>query len=395
VANSILTPTQVVREALRVLHQKLTFVGSINRQYDKQFGDEGVNPGGKIGPTLQIRLPNQYSIRQGATLSAQDTTESSVALTVSKQVGVDMNFTSVDLTLSLQDFSDRIIDPAMAVLAANIEADALSMFKSVYNQVNNQASAATFAKYLAARKILVDNLTPAGPRTVCLNTQDYVDTATDLKGSFNPQESISKIIRDGYLGRASGFDFAENTLLVPFTPGARSGYLVNGANQTGSTLAVNTGTGAIAQGEVFTMAGVFRVHPETKAVTNVLQQFVVTAAYAGGAGNISISPAIVTSGAAQNVSASPTSGGAVTFAGTASTAHGISLAYHKDAFAFVTAPLQMPKGVDFASRQTMDGISMRIVRDYDIVNDKFPTRVDVLYGYAAIRPQLACRLANN
>ena len=390
-ANSLLTPTAVTREALRILHQKLNFVGSITRDYDDSYAKSGA----KIGDSLKIRLPNQYTVRTGATLSAQDTTESSVTLQVATQKGVDLNFTSVDLTMSLDDFSDRVIEPAMSVLAANIEADAMSMYKDVYNQVNNQGAAATFAKVLQGRKILVDNLAPLAGRTANLNTQDNVDLVDALKGLFNDRAAISKQYREGYMGRTAGFDFMENTLWPSHLRGAGAGYLVNGGSQTGAVLAVNTGTGACKQGDVFTIAGVYRVHPETKQSTGVLQPFVVAADYAGGAGNLAISPAIVTSGALQNVSGSPNAGAALTFAGTASTAHGISMAYHKGAFAFATADMIMPRGVDFAAREVFDGVSMRIVRQYDINNDKFPCRLDVLYGFKTLRPQLACRLANN
>src|SRR5882672_10787650 len=154
-ANTILTPTQVTREALRVLHQKLNFVGSINRQYDDQYARTGA----KIGDTLKIRLPNQYTVRTGATLNAQDTTEANVSLQLATQKGVDLNFSSAELTLSLDEFSKRVLNPAMSVLGAAIEADALSMYKDVYNQVNNNGSTITFAKVLTGRKILVDNLT--------------------------------------------------------------------------------------------------------------------------------------------------------------------------------------------------------------------------------------------
>ena len=389
-ANTILTPTQVTRKALFILHQKLNFVGSIYRDYDAQFAKDGA----KIGSNLNIRLPNQYTVRTGATLSAQDTTETSVQLQVTTQKGVDVNFTSADLTLSLDDFADRILDPAMAVLAAGIEADAMNMYRDVYNQVTNAGSAITFNKVLNARKLLVDNLTPPGDRFCSLNTQDNLDLVDALKGLFNDQDSLSKQYREGYMGHTAGMDFMENTLWPSHPRSAANGaYIINGANQTGGVLTVSTGANAPAQGDVFTIAGVFRVHPETKAVTSQLQQFVVGA----GATTTSwpISPAIVTSGAAQNVSQSPPNGNAIAIAGTASTNYGISLAYHKQAFCFATADLVMPKGVDFAAREVQDGVSMRIVRAYDINNDKFPTRIDVLYGYKTVRPQLAARLANN
>ena len=389
--NTILTATAVTREALRVLHQKLNFVGTITREYDDSFARQGA----KVGDTLKVRLPNQYTVRTGATLAAQDTVESSVDLKVQTQKGVDLNFTSGDLTMSLDDFSERVIEPAMSVLAANIEADAMSMYKDVYNQVTNTGQPASFAKVLQARKILVDNLAPLNARTCNLNTQDNVDLVDALKGLFNDKATISRQNREGFMGRTAGFDFMENTLWPAHMRGAGNGYLVNGAGQTGSALAVNTGTGAVKAGDVFTIAGVNRVHPETKQSTGIPQQFVVTQDYAGGAGTIQISPAIVTSGAGQNVTGSPASAAAITFAGTASAAHGISLAYQKGAFAFATADMVMPRGVDFASREVFDGISMRIVRQYDINSDKFPCRLDVLYGFKTIRPQLACRMANN
>lgn len=387
--NSILTATAVTREALRVLHQKLSFVGTITRDYDDRFAQQGA----KVGDTLKIRLPNQYTVRTGAALSAQDTTESSVDLKVQTQKGVDLNFTSADLTMNLDDFSERIVEPAMSVLAAHIEADAMSMYKDVYNQVNNHGVAASFAKVLEGRKVLVDNLAPLNARTCNLNTQDNLDLVDALKGLFNDKSTISKQNREGFMGRTAGFDFMENTLWPSHSRSAANGaYLVNGAGQTGATLTVDTGANAPAQGDIFTIAGVFRVHPETKQPTGVLQQFVV----GSGATTTSwpISPAIVTTGAGQNVSGAPADNAAITVAGTASTPHGISMAYQKGAFAFATADMVMPRGVDFASREVFDGVSMRIVRQYDINNDKFPCRLDVLYGFKTIRPQLACRLAN-
>jgi len=391
-ANAILTPTAVTREALRVLHQKLNFVGTITREYDDSFARQGA----KIGDTLKVRLPNQYTVRTGANLStgtALDTTESSVDLKVQTQKGVDLNFTSVDLTMNLDDFSDRVLEPAMSVLAATIEADAMSMYKDVYNQVTNQGQPADFKKVLQGRKILVDNLAPLSGRTCNLNTQDNVDLVDALKGLFNDQTTVAKQNREGFMGRTAGFDFVENTLWPTHARSAAAGYQVNGGSQIGPTLTVNTGTGVPNAGDIFTIAGVFRVHPETKQATSVLQQFVVGA----GASTTSfpISPAIVATGAGQNVSASPGATAVITFVGTASSNYGISMAYQKGAFAFASADMVMPRGVDFAAREVFDGVSMRIVRQYDINSDKFPCRLDVLYGFKTLRPQLACRLANN
>lgn len=389
-ANTLLTVAMITRESLRVLHQKLNFIGNITRDYDDSYAKTGA----KIGDSLKIRLPNQYTVRSGATLSAQDTTESSVTLQVGTQKGVDLNFTSVDLTLSLDDFSKRIIEPAMSVLAANIEADALNMYKDVYQSIWNGGSAATFNKTLDGRVLLNRALAPFSDRTALMDSTSMADLVKDTKTLFQDSASLAKQFKEGYMGRAAGFDFNENTLMPSHTRGGSNGaYLVNGASQTGATLTVDTGATAPSQGDIITIAGVYSVHPETKVSTGVLQQFVV----GSGATTTSfpISPAIVTSGATQNVSGSPADNAAVTFAGTASTAVGTSLLFQKGAFAFATADLVLPEGVDFARREVMDGISMRIVRQYDITNDKFPCRLDVLYGYKTLRPQLACRYHNN
>lgn len=394
--NTILTPTLVTREALRVLHQKLNFVGSITREYDDSFGKTGA----KIGDTLKIRLPNKFPVRTGPTLSAVDVVESSVDLKVQTQKGVDLNFTSVDLTLNLDDFSERIIEPAMSTLAANIEADAMSMYKDVPNSIWNMGAGSSFAQILAGRKMLVDNLAPLSGRTCNLNSQDNLDNVNDLKGLFNDQTVIGKQNREGFMGRTAGFDFMENTLWPSHTRGAANGaYTTNTTALTvgQNTMTVATGTGTLNKGDVFTIAGIKRAHPETKLSTNVDQQFVATADYAGGAGVVSFYPPIyatgTTDGRTNVVAASTSATAAVTVLGAAGST-GVSMAYQKGAFAFATADMQMPKGVDFAAREVFDGISMRIVRQYDITGDKFPCRLDVLYGYKTLRPELAARLHN-
>ena len=389
-ANNFLTPTAVTREALRILHQKLNFVGNIVREYDDSYAKTGA----KIGDSLKIRLPNQYTVRTGATLSAQDTTESSVTLQVATQKGVDLNFTSVDLTLSLDDFSKRILDPAMSVLAANVESDALSMYKDVYQSVWNGGASATYNKALDARVLLQRSLAPANDRMALMDSLAMADVVKDTKSLFNDQGQIAKQYKEGYMGRAAGFDWAENTMMPSHTRGGSNGaYLTNGVTQSGATLVVDTGATAPAAGDVITIAGVFSVHPETKVSTGVLQQFVIGT----GATTTSfpISPAIVATGATQNVSNTAADNSAVTFLGTASTAVQTALLFQKEAFAFATADLVMPSGVDFARREVIDGISMRIVRQYDINNDKFPCRLDILYGYKTLRAQLATRYHNN
>lgn len=397
-ANTILTPAQITREALRILHQKLNFIGNINRQYDDSFAKSGA----KIGDTLSVRLPNQYTVRTGKTLSTQDTTETKVPLQVATQKGVDVNFSSAELTLSLDDFSSRILEPAMAVLAANMEADAFSMALDVYNSVNNVGSVITFKNVMQGRKLLNDNLTPIDSNRTCiLNTQDQVDLVDALKGLFQDSAAITKQYKEGIMGRTGGFDFYENTLIPTKTTGtalSATTYTVNGAVTTNGSTTVTVATGATTfnKGDIITFAGCNRVHPETKADTGALQQFVVTADYAGGAGTVSISPAIYTSGGQQNVlSTGIPNSAAVVKVGGASAVYKPSLVFHKDAFTFATADLIMPKGVDFSAREVYDGISMRIVRAYDINNDSLPCRIDVLYGYKTLRAQLAARILSN
>lgn len=391
-SNTILTSSVITKEALRILHQKLNFVGSMNRAYDSSFAQSGA----KIGDSLRIRLPNKYTVRDGATLSAQDTVETSTTLQVATQKGVDLNFTSNELTLSLDDFSKRILEPAMAQLSASIESDAFNMVKDVPYAVGANGSAITFKNVLEARKKLADNLAPSNDRTLILNTQDNVDLVDSLKGLFQDSATIAQQYKEGMVGKTAGYSaIYENTLLPNFSFGAGTGYLVNGASQSGSSLIVDTGTGALPKGTVFTIANVFAVHPESRLSTGVLQQFVVTANYTGGGGTVSIYPAITASGAYQTVNAVPADNAAISIYASASADVTQSLAFQKDAFTFATADLVMPKGVDFSAREVYDGISMRVVRQYDINNDAFPCRLDVLYGYKTIRPELACRILAN
>lgn len=390
--NTILTMDMITAKALVILHQKLNFVGSINRQYDNSFANQGA----QIGTTLRIRNPAQYTVATTQALALQNFVETNTTLTVNTRAQVAMQFTSQELTMNINDFGSQVIEPAINVLAANIESTTINaLYPSVYNQTG-VVGAQTFKNFLQGRKILLDNLTPQSKGWLArTNTQDNVDMVDNLKGLFQDSNKIRAQYTEGVMGYAAGFEFAENTFLNTFTRGAEAGYLVNGASQTGASLVVKTGTGAGNVGDIFTLPSVFRVHPETKVSTGVLQQFCLTAAYGGGAGTMAISPAITLTGGAQNVTASPADSAAITFLDTASTARGQSLVYHPDAFTFATADLVMPGGVDMASRMVKDGISMRIVRQYDINNDVLPCRIDILYGSAAIRPQMACRIAAN
>jgi len=403
VANTNLTPTAVTREALRILHQKLNFIGTVNRQYDDSYAKSGA----KIGDSLKIRLPNQFTVRTGAALNAQDVTETSVTMQVATQKGVDLNFTSEELTMDIDDFSKRMIEPAMAVLAANIENDAMSMYQSVYNEVSDVGASFSTADILNANKVLTDNLAPYSDRTLNMSTQQNVDLVTDLKGLFNDQSKVAQNYREGRVANNTfGFQsLMENSLWPTHTTGSDDGtgdHLCTGTVSGGTITHGSEGSGTLAVGDIVVIDNVFRVHPETKASTGVLQQFVVTTAMSATDTTMVVSPAPVASGATQNVDALPVNTAKInkvesdrSTAIGASADYGIGMAYHKDAFAFATADLIKPSGVDFCARQIMDGISMRIVRDYDINNDAFPCRLDILYGYKAIRPELACRIGMN
>lgn len=397
-ANDLLTSTIVTREAQRVLHQKLNFIGSINRQYDDRFSKSGATD----GQTLNIRLPNQYSVRTGATISTNDTAETSVQLAVSTQKGVDVNFTTAELSLSIDDFSTRILEPAMAVLAANIEGDAFNMYKDVYQVVGTAGTTPNTLKVLnQGRAALTDSLAPSSERGLQLNTDAQVEVVDAIKGLFQDSNEVAKAYREGLLGKTAGFGMIyENTLVPIHTNGSMGGTpLVNGAVSSGATtIAIDgvTSGNTWTKGTTFTIANVFSVHPEMKTSTGKPQRFVVTedVTFTGGAATVSISPAIVSSGAKQNVSALPADNAAITVYGTATGSYAQNLAYHKDAFVFATADLEdVSQYGAWGAREVFDGLSLRVARQYDITNDKIPCRIDILYGYKTVRPQLACRVS--
>jgi hypothetical protein len=408
-ANTILTVSQITRKALMILHQKANFIGSIDRQYDDSFAKDGA----KIGDTLRIRLPNRYVTRtqNAVVLAPQDTVERQVSLVVSRRLGVDLNFTSTDLTLSLDDFSERILDPAMAALAAGLENDAMigdstypGLVNSVFQQVNNQGNAIQFRHILLGRKLLQEALTPLDKRTVNLCPQDNVDLVDNLKGLFNDKTALSEQYLEGYMGRTAGFAFMENTLWPKQPRGsANTAYQVGAVAPVvgDTTLSLQAGSGSFAAGDIITIDNVFRIHPETRQSTGILMQFAVQTTTGGGAQTqVTSAPAMYwqstgVNASRQNINAPPVQGASVKIAGAINTPYGQSLMYQKGAFTFATADLVMPNGVDFKAREVLDGISMRIIRQYDINNDAFPCRLDVQYGFVAQRPQLAVVLANN
>lgn len=396
--NTLLDIDMVTNEALRILHQKLNFIGSINRQYDDSFAKNGA----KIGSNLRVKLPPRYTSATGATYTANNTTENFVNVPCSTQRHVGMDFTSKDLTLSLDRMGEEFLEPAMAQLAADMEKDAFNMYQDVYAQVGTPGTVPNTWKSLAqaAGKIRENGLVNDDSLTAILNVDAHIELADAIKTLQNPEKEVSGNYRKGLLVSAvGGFDKVyENTMIPVHTNGSMGGTpLVAGAAQSGAALTIDgvTAGNTWTKGTVFTVSGVFAVHPETRTSTGKLQQFVVTstATFGGGTAAVAISPSIVTSGQFQTVTGSPADNAAVTVVGAAATGYAQNLAFHKDAFAFVTADLVKPTGsVEFCSQKTYDGLTLRILRQYDARADEFITRADVLYGYATLRRELACRL---
>lgn len=379
----------ITREALRIFKNANSTIKAVNRQYDDRFAREGAKNGG----TLQIRLPNRYTVGTGRTITPQDTTEQTVALVVATQKHVPVQFFSSELTLSLDDFSSRILKPAMSVLASTVAADIGTALAVGSHQLVGTAGTtpSSFLTYTQAGELLDWQTAPRdGNRAILLNPTAMAATADAQKGLFHASAEISSQYTTGVVEQMTGFKFMMDQALPTITNGAGASYLTNGAPPLVSgtaTLAVDTGTGALSAGQVFTIAGVFEINPDTKQSTGRLKQFVVAVAYAGGAGNITLGQIIFTSGPYQNVSTALPDNTALTLVGLASTGYPHSFALHRDACVLATADLELPKGLDMANRATMDGISMRFVRAFDVTNDNFIGRFDILFGIKVVRPE--------
>jgi len=401
-ANSLLTIDMITRKALEILENNLVLTRTVNRQYDDSFAVEGA----KIGSTLRIRLPDRALVTDGAALQVQDDNEQFTTLAVASQKHIGVNFTTAELTMQLDDFAERVLKPRISQLASSIDADVANSFKSIYNSVGTPGTTpSTSLVLLQAQQKLNENAAVMAPRYATVNPAANAGLVEGMKGLFNPTDTISRQFKNGLMGTGVlGYEeISMSQSIKQHTTGTRSTsdtILVNGtiSTQGATTISIDGGTGSatVAVGDVFTIAGVFAVNPQTRESTGSLQQFVVTEANTASSGawtNIKISPAIYTSThPLATVNSFPQDGAAVTFLGAASTGYAQNLVYHKDAITFATADLLLPQGVDMASRQVHNGISLRVVRQYDINNDRMPCRIDVLYGYGVIRPQMACRL---
>lgn len=399
-ANNLLTPAIITKETVRLLKNSNAFLQRIDTQYDSQYSRDGA----KIGNTLKIRLPNDYAVRTGPTAVVQDTKENFATLTISNQIGVDISFSMVDRTLTIDEYSRRYIMPAVNNLAGYMAGDVMSLAEGVPNVVHNvdgggNTISPTMNTWLQAGAILDNVSAPRGDRSIIVAPSSQANTVSSLAGLFNNQNKIARQYSTGLMGMdVLGFDWYMDQNVIVHQTGAY-GVLptVNGAGQSGSSITVSALAGPLLKGDIVSFAGVFGINRVTKLSTNILQQFVVTANTAAGATALPIYPALLppvavaglTGTAQQTVSASPANGAAVTSPVKAGEAIRKNLAFRSEFATLATADLDLPRGVHEAHRENQDGISVRLVTAYNISTDQMITRLDILYGYALIRPDWA------
>ena len=396
-SNSILTIDMITRKALEILENNLVLTRNVNRQYDDSFAVEGA----KIGSTLRIRLPDRALVTDGAALQVQDDNEQFTTLTVASQKHIGVNFTSAELTMQLDDFAERVLKPRISQLASSIDADVANAYKTIGNSVGTPGTTpSTSLVLLQAQQKLNENAAVMSPRYATVNPAANAGLVEGMKGLFNPTDTISKQFRNGMMGTGVlGFDevnmsqsIKQHTTGTRAATGNTTGAAVTSEGSSTLTLTVGSGE-TIAVGDVFTIADVYAVNPQTRESTGSLFQFVALASSTSTTtATVTVAPMYSASHALATMTALPGNSKAVVFVGTASSQYAQNLVYHKDAITFATADLLLPQGVDMAARAVHNGISLRVVRQYDINNDRMPCRIDVLYGYSTIRPQMGCRI---
>jgi len=397
-SNSLLTIDMITRKALQILENNLVITRNVNRQYDDSFAVEGA----KIGSTLRIRLPDRALVTDGAALQVQDDNEQFTTLTVANQKHIGINFTSAELTMQLDDFAERVLKPRVSQLAASIDADVANAYKSIYASVGTPGTTpSTSLVLLQGQQKLNEAAAGMAPRYATVNPAANANLVEGMKGFFNPVDTISRQFKAGMMGQGVlGYDEINmsqsivNHTTGDWGTGITIGTTISAQGASSASISFTGSSKTWKVGDVFTISSVYAVNPQTRQSTGSLQQFVVTEDLtASTSGTLKFSPAIYTSSQAlATVDSFPQSGATVTMLGNANSQYAQNLVYHKDAITFATADLVLPQGVDMASRQVHNGISMRIVRQYDINNDRMPCRIDVLYGYSVIRPQMACRM---
>lgn len=409
-SNTTLTASVVAKAALVILENELGVIKTMYRAPESEFANT-VN-GYKIGDTVSIRRPADFTIRTGATLSTQDVIEGKTTLQINQQCGVDFQFTSTDLTLQIGELSERVIKPAMSTIINYMTNDVLStMYKGAYHWVGTPGTTlSTFPGFVKAMERLDLAAVPQDDRTACLHPSDFWGLV-GAQSAMYIQDVARGAYRSGELGSLGGVRTMMTQVAPTHTVGPLGGTpLVNGASQSvtydtakntwTSSLITDGWTAAAAsrvnKGDVFTIANVHMVNPKTKAKTNVLQQFVVTAdGSSDGSGNLTltVSPPIISSGPHQTVDSAPADNAALTMLGTAATAYRNNLVYHKNAMALAVVPMEMPQAAYGASRESYKGLSLRVIPIYDGTNDISKWRLDLLYGRSLIDPRLVCRLS--
>lgn len=400
-SNSLLTINMITREAVRLWKNSNAFLQNIDKQYDDSYAKTGA----KIGTSLRIRLPNDFTVRTGAAASVQDTSEQSTTMVLATQKGVDVSFSSVDRTMSLDDYSERILAPAINNLAGAVAADIMSGTEGgVCNYVANTDASGNIispssATYLNGGASLDTNSAPQGRRKVVNDPFTQARVVSSLSGLFNPVPSIARQYTTGQMQQALGMDWLMDQTVIKHTSGSFSAGTVNGASQTGLTLTTNAITGTLVAGDIITIAGVNAVNRITKQSTGQLRQFVVTVAASNGATSLTLYPAIVPASGGnavqyQTVDTSPANGAAISLVSPASTTYRKNILFAPEAVTMATADLEVPRGVHEAARESFDGVSMRMVTAYNISTDQYITRLDILYGYLYVRPEWAVVIAD-
>jgi predicted pyridoxine 5'-phosphate oxidase superfamily flavin-nucleotide-binding protein len=396
-SNSLLTIDMITRKSLEILENNLVITRNVNRQYDDSFAVEGA----KIGSTLRIRLPDRALVTDGAALQVQDDNEQFTTLTVSSQKHIGINFTSAELTMQLDDFAERVLKPRISQLASTVDADVANAYRLVGNSVGTPGVApASALVLLQAQQKLNENAATMSPRYATVNPAANAALVNGLSGFFNPTDVISRQFKNGMMGeQVLGYEEVNmsqsikvHTCGTRAATGTVTAAAVTAEGATTLTLTVGSGE-TINPGDVFTVDGCFAANPQTRESTGSLFQFVAIASTTvTTTATVTVAPIYSASNALCTVVSLPATAKAVIFVGAAGGSFPQNLVYHRDAIAFATADLLLPQGVDMASRAVHNGISLRVVRQYDINNDRMPCRVDVLYGYNTIRPQMACRI---
>jgi hypothetical protein len=411
-SNNLLTISKITNEALMVLENELTFTGQVDRNYDDQFAVVGA----KIGQTVNVRRPGRFLGAVGPNLVVEDFNETSVPVTLSTQFQVSTQFTTQDLALSLDMFSDRILKPAIATVANRMDRDGLVTAKNnTANIVGTAGTAPTgLITYLTAAAYLDSEGAPRDGRRSCTIEPFTSSTIVDsLKGLFVPTAQISDQYTKGLMGKDSGgMSWYMDQNVVSQTFGSYSsatlscnvttatGFLTSGwAYSSNITIGATSAAATLNQGDTFTIAGVYAVNPQNRQSYGKLRNFVVqstTAIGSGGTATVTVVPAVITAGQFQNVSVTSTGSQTVTPFNNTGVTSPQNILMHRNAFTLACADLELPEGVHFAGRASDKelGLSIRVVRQYTINNDSIPTRLDVLYGWAPLYPELACRIAS-